>query len=91
MIDWDAVRDEVTHHLQELIRIDTTNPPGNETAAARYIEGVLSQEGLPSVFVESEPGRGNVLSTIAGGEKKPLMLLRRMKKRAKETTARDGL
>ena len=75
MIDWDAVRDEVTHHLQELIRIDTTNPPGNETAAARYIEGVLSREGLSPIFVESEPGRGNVLSTLAGGEGEPLMLL----------------
>ena len=75
MIDWDAVRDEVTQHLQALIRIDTTNPPGNETEAARYIEGVLSREGLSSIFVESEPGRGNVLSTLAGGDGEPLMLL----------------
>ncbi len=75
MIDWLAVRDEVTQHLQALIRIDTTNPPGNETAAARYIEGVLAREGLPTVFVESEPGRGNVLSTLEGDGGDPLMLL----------------
>ncbi|MGB0604697.1 MAG: M20/M25/M40 family metallo-hydrolase [Candidatus Latescibacterota bacterium] len=75
MIDWDAVRNEVTQHLQALIQIDTTNPPGNETEAARYIEGVLSREGLSPIFVESEPGRGNVLSTLAGGDGEPLMLL----------------
>ncbi len=75
MIDWDVVRDEVTQHLQALIRIDTTNPPGNETEAARYIEGVLAREGLSSVFVESAPGRGNVLSTLKGGDGDPLMLL----------------
>jgi acetylornithine deacetylase/succinyl-diaminopimelate desuccinylase-like protein len=36
-VDWDAVREEATGHLQALLRIDTTNPPGNETAAAEYI------------------------------------------------------
>ncbi len=75
MIDWQAVRDEVTGHLQALIRIDTTNPPGNETEAARYIEGVLAREGLPSIVVESAPGRGNVLATLKGSDGEPLMLL----------------
>ncbi len=75
MIDWQAVRDEVTGHLQALIRIDTTNPPGNETEAARYIEGVLAREGLPSIVVESAPGRGNVLATLEGSDGEPLMLL----------------
>jgi acetylornithine deacetylase/succinyl-diaminopimelate desuccinylase-like protein len=75
MIDWQAVRDEVTGHLQALIRIDTTNPPGNETEAARYIEGGLAREGLPSIVVESAPGRGNVLATLKGSDGEPLMLL----------------
>ena len=46
MIDWEAVRAEVTGYLQALIRIDTTNPPGNESKAAHYLEGILRQEGF---------------------------------------------
>jgi len=75
MINWHAVRGEVTQYLQELIRLDTTNPPGNETLAARYIENVLKTEGFDPVLVESEPGRGNVFATLKGGSEEPLMLL----------------
>ena len=75
MINWEAVRAEVTGHLQALIRIDTTNPPGNESEAARYLEGVLQREGFDPLFVESAPGRGNVLTRLAGGDEPPLMLL----------------
>ena len=75
MIDWDVVRGEVTTHLQELTRIDTTNPPGNETLAARYLEGVLEDAGFEPTVVESEPGRGNVFATLKGGSQEPLMLL----------------
>ena len=75
VIDWEAVRAEVTGHLQALIRLDTTNPPGNESEAARYLEGVLRWEGFEPIFVESTPGRGNVLARLAGGAEPPLMLL----------------
>ena len=75
MINWEAVRAEVTGHLQALIRIDTTNPPGNESEAARYLEGVLRREGFDPLFVESAPRRGNVLARLAGGSEPPLMLL----------------
>ena len=75
MIDWEAVRAEVTGYLQGLIRIDTTNPPGNETLAALYLEEILQKEGLQPTLVESEPGRGNVLARLAGGCEKTLMLL----------------
>lgn len=40
------VRDEVTELLSELIKIDTTNPPGNETAAAKFLAKYLEKEGL---------------------------------------------
>ena len=75
MIDWEAVRAEVTGYLQALIRIDTTNPPGNESKAARYLEGILRQEGFDPLFVESAPERGNVLARLSGGDEPPLMLL----------------
>jgi acetylornithine deacetylase/succinyl-diaminopimelate desuccinylase-like protein len=74
-IDWACVRDEVTGYLQDLIRIDTTNPPGNETLAAGYIANVLEREGFRTVQTESAPGRGNVTTRLAGGGQEPLLLL----------------
>ena len=42
----DAVKREVTELLSQLIRIDTSNPPGNETAAAEFIRDMLAAQGL---------------------------------------------
>jgi acetylornithine deacetylase/succinyl-diaminopimelate desuccinylase-like protein len=76
LIDWDSVRHEVTGYLQGLIRIDTTNPPGNEIEAARFISDILSAEGFDPVVTESEPGRGNVTARLRGnGSKSAFMLL----------------
>ncbi len=76
MIDWDSVKEEVTGYLQDLVRIDTTNPPGNETAAAEYIDGVLVREGFRPLITESAPGRGNVSARLdTGGTEPPLLLL----------------
>lgn len=74
-MDWEAVRDEVTGYLQDLLRQDTTNPPGNEILSADYIAGVLRREGLDPVVTSSEPGRGNVTARIKGGTEPALMLL----------------
>lgn len=74
-IDWERVRDEVAGYLRDLIRIDTTNPPGNETEAARYLAGVLEREGYGVVIAESAPGRGNAATRLAGGPQPPLLLL----------------
>ena len=75
MIDWDAVRGEVTGYLQDLIRINTTNPPGNETEAARFLAHILSREGFDPVITESEPGRGNVTARLCGNGSKPAFML----------------
>ena len=40
------IRDEITQLLSELIKIDTTNPPGNETSAAKFLANYLENEGL---------------------------------------------
>ncbi len=75
MINWEAVRDEVSRHLQALIRIDTTNPPGHEIEAARYLAGVLKAEGVAARITESAPGRGNVTARLEGGDRPALLLL----------------
>src|SRR6185295_13039655 len=63
-INWTAVRDEATAHLQALLRIDTQNPPGNEIEAARYLADVVRREGFEAEIVESQPGRGNFVTRL---------------------------
>jgi len=71
------IEQEVTSFLSNLIRINTTNPPGNETAAANFISNYLSKEGLKTEIIESTPGRGNLITRLKGtGEKtKPAIAL----------------
>jgi acetylornithine deacetylase/succinyl-diaminopimelate desuccinylase-like protein len=63
-IDWNSVGQETGRLLSELIKINTTNPPGNEIDACRYLEGVLSGMGLAPEILESEPGRGSILARV---------------------------
>jgi hypothetical protein len=44
----DASRAEAVHFLRELVKIDTSNPPGNELKAANYIKSILDKEGIAS-------------------------------------------
>lgn len=60
---------------QRLLRIDTTNPPGAELAAAQLLAEELSAAGLDPLVLESAPGRGNVVARLSGtGEAAPLLL-----------------
>src|SRR5262245_35091336 len=60
---------------QELLRIDTTNPPGNERPAADLLAGELSSAGLDPSILESAPGRANLVARLPGtGELPPLLL-----------------
>lgn len=71
----DEVEKEITHFLSDLIRINTTNPPGNETAAAEFIAQYLAQEGFKTEIIESAPGRGSVVTRLKGSGEKPNLLL----------------
>ena len=74
--DFNKARDEAIEILQGLIRIDTSNPPGNETKAAQYLKGILDKEGIPSEIIALEPARGNLVARIKGnGKAKPLLLI----------------
>lgn len=62
--------------LVNLIKINTSNPPGNETQAAQYIKGLLAAEGISPEIFESAPGRGNLVARLKGnGKARPLMLM----------------
>jgi len=60
----DAITREATAQLQGLIRINTTNPPGNELASARYLDSLLKAAGIESRVYESAEGRGAVVARI---------------------------
>src|SRR5438270_5575579 len=74
--DFIQAQAEAVKFLGDLVKIDTSNPPGNETRAAEYIKNVLATEGIQAQVYESAPGRGNVVARLKGnGKKKPLLLL----------------
>lgn len=66
MIDWTALGREAVELLRAYLRIDTTNPPGNEIAGARFLADVLAREGIASETVESAPGRANLVARLSG-------------------------
>jgi acetylornithine deacetylase/succinyl-diaminopimelate desuccinylase-like protein len=62
--------------LDELVAIDTSNPPGNEEKAARFVAAKLRAGGLEPVIVPFAPGRANVVARLKGdGTRRPLLLL----------------
>ena len=74
--DFNAARDEVINILSGFVRIDTSNPPGNETKGAEYLKSILDREGIPSEIIELERGRGNIVARLKGnGSKKPILLM----------------
>ena len=65
-LEWDKIGDEAEKHFRELLKLDTTNPPGNEHLAADYLKEVLDAEGIESTTIESEPGRANLSARLSG-------------------------
>ena len=58
-IDYAALREETARRLSEYIRINTSNPPGNELATARWLRGVLAKEGIQGTILDTaELGTG---------------------------------
>jgi len=69
-------QEEAVHFLSELIKLDTQDPPGNESQVAHYLEGVLKSEGIASEILETVPGRASIVARLKGnGSKKPLLIM----------------
>ena len=72
----DEMYREAKDLLVSLLRIDTSNPPGNEVEAARFLEGVLRREGISCQVFEPAPGRGSIVARWPGdGRGQPLLLM----------------
>jgi acetylornithine deacetylase/succinyl-diaminopimelate desuccinylase-like protein len=74
-----ALEAETLRHYQALVRMDTSDPPGNERPAADYLQRVLENEGIPVQIFEKQPGRPNVVARLKGnGRKRPLLIMGHM-------------
>ncbi|MFL5640381.1 MAG: M20/M25/M40 family metallo-hydrolase [Gemmatimonadaceae bacterium] len=78
-VDWDRLKAEAVARLQEIIRFDTTNPPGNELPLARHLAGVLREEGIDATLLEAPNDRAQVIARLRGsGARRPVILLAHM-------------
>lgn len=82
-VNWDALQAEAVRTLSDYIKINTTNPPGNELQAARFLKGILDREGIESQILDTaelEPaGRANFYARLRGnGSKKAIALVHHM-------------
>ena len=74
--DWPAARQEALDTLVDLVKLDTSQPEGNEIRAAKYLKAKLDAEGIASAIVEAKPGRASLIARVKGnGSKRPLLLL----------------
>jgi acetylornithine deacetylase/succinyl-diaminopimelate desuccinylase-like protein len=72
----DSTTNDARKLLDELVSIDTSNPPGNEEKAAKLVAARLRAAGIESTIVPFAPGRANIVARLKGdGTKKPLLLL----------------
>lgn len=72
----EALTGRARSFLQDLIRIDSSNPPGNETKVARYLKGVADAEGIPCRLLGDDTARLNFVARLAGtGAGRPLFLM----------------
>ena len=74
--DWETFERETLDHLRALVRLDTSNPPGNERLAADYLGAAFAAESIEFATVEPQPTRANLIARVAGRDRArpPLML-----------------
>lgn len=78
-INWPAYQDQAVDLMRQYLRINTSNPPGNEIQTARFLKALFDKEGIQSEIFEYKPTRANIIARIKGnGSKKPIILLSHM-------------
>ncbi|MBA3348595.1 MAG: M20/M25/M40 family metallo-hydrolase [Actinobacteria bacterium] len=70
-----SLRDETVELLQQLLRLNTVNPPGNETLAAECLRDYLAKSGVEAQLFERTPGRANLVARLPGGDGPSLAFL----------------
>ncbi len=74
-VDWEQANRESVELFRDLLRIDTTNPPGNERPAAERLARLFESAGIEYELIESAPTRANIVARLRGAsDKGPLLL-----------------
>jgi len=72
----DSIGERAQQYLTALVRLDTTNPPGNETRVTRYLKGITDAEGISCDLLGDNPDRLSFVARLPGsGGGRPLMLM----------------
>jgi acetylornithine deacetylase/succinyl-diaminopimelate desuccinylase-like protein len=75
-INWPQYQDMAVDLMQQYLRINTSNPPGNEIEATRFFKKIFDQHGIENEVFEYKPGRANIIARLKGnGSKRPIILL----------------
>ncbi|MFN8673132.1 MAG: M20/M25/M40 family metallo-hydrolase [Candidatus Sericytochromatia bacterium] len=70
---------EAINNLQNYLKINTTNPPGNEMNSAKFLKKLLDKEGIENKIFDLGNNRANLYAILKGnGSKKPIILLHHM-------------
>ena len=81
-VDWDALQRESVQVLRDYIRVNTTNPPGNEIEAARFLKRVLDREGIDARILDTTElgaGHANLYARLKGnGSRRAIALVHHM-------------
>ena len=78
-ITWEPYQDQAVHLLQDYLRLDTSNPPGNEHIAAEFFHRLFDAAGIRNTTYAYAPGRANLYAILKGdGSLRPLILLNHM-------------
>jgi acetylornithine deacetylase/succinyl-diaminopimelate desuccinylase-like protein len=73
---WESIQNEALDILRTLVRLDTSNPPGNERIAVDVIADLLGHQGIESVVRESAPTRANLVARLHGADRsRPALML----------------
>jgi acetylornithine deacetylase/succinyl-diaminopimelate desuccinylase-like protein len=76
---WESYQSEAIRLLEGYLRIDTSNPPGNELKAAEFFSRIFDDAGIPSTVYPYVPGRANICAILKGdGSERPLVFLNHM-------------
>lgn len=75
-VDWNKLEPETLGYYTSLLRIDTSNPPGDETKAVNFLKPILEKAGIAIQVLALDPERANLVARLKGnGSKRPLILM----------------
>src|SRR5260370_9409592 len=75
-VDWSKLESETMGYYTSLLRIDTSNPPGDETKAVNYLKPILEAAGIQTEVFALDPKRANLVALIKGnGSKRPIIIM----------------